>query len=159
MSLPRVFASPAGNKVNKRGGCAVIKTRTIRFAGKGIGNPADVYIDYVWSCKRELTAYGYAVDRISRKNRIVLFIRQEEAPALKHFGLRHGRQRWERSRAARTAHKLQWNLLHPPRRVCIIEADKCAPETGRWTDEQKTDQTDEYAAPAPAEQASRGRIF
>ena len=81
-----------GNKVNKRGGCAVIKTRTIRFAGKGIGNPADVYIDYVWSCKRELTAYGYAVDRISMKNRIVLFIRQEEAPALKHFGLRHGRQ-------------------------------------------------------------------
>ena len=67
------------NKVNRRSGCAVIKTRTIRFVGKGIGNSADVYIDYVWSCKRELTAYGYAVDRISMKNRIVLFIRQEEA--------------------------------------------------------------------------------
>ena len=56
------------------------------------------------------------------------------SPALKHFGLRHGSsRRRERSRAARTAHKLQRNLLHPPRRACIIEADKCALETGRWT--------------------------
>ena len=69
-----------GNKVNRRSGCAVIKTRTTQFAGKGIGYPADVCIDYVWSCKRELTAYGYAVGNISMKNRAVLFTRQEEAP-------------------------------------------------------------------------------
>lgn len=81
------------NKVNKRCRCAVSKTGTIRFAGKGIGSLSDVCINYyVWSCKKELTAYGYAVGRISMKNRTVLFIRQEEAPALKHFGLRHGRQ-------------------------------------------------------------------
>ena len=32
------------------------------------------------SCKKQLTAYGYAVGRISMKNRIVPFIRQEKAP-------------------------------------------------------------------------------
>ena len=41
---------------------------------------AGVPLDHSFlNCKRELTAYGYAVDRISMKNRIVLFIRQEEA--------------------------------------------------------------------------------
>ena len=32
------------------------------------------------SCKKELTAYGYAVGRISMKNRTVLFIKSEEVP-------------------------------------------------------------------------------
>ena len=32
------------------------------------------------SCKMELTAYGYAVGRISMKNRTVLFIKSEEVP-------------------------------------------------------------------------------
>lgn len=32
------------------------------------------------SCKMDLTAYGYAVGRISMKNRTVLFIKSEEVP-------------------------------------------------------------------------------
>ena len=32
------------------------------------------------SCKKELTAYGYAVGRISMKNRTVIFIKSEEVP-------------------------------------------------------------------------------
>ncbi|WP_253285746.1 hypothetical protein [Oscillibacter sp. MSJ-31] len=32
------------------------------------------------SCKKELTAYGYAVGRISMENRTVLFIKSEEVP-------------------------------------------------------------------------------
>ena len=42
---------------------------------------AGVPLDHSFlSCKKKLTAYGYAVGRISMKNRTVLFIRQEEAP-------------------------------------------------------------------------------
>ena len=32
------------------------------------------------SCKKELTAYGYAVGRLSTTNRTVLFIKSEEVP-------------------------------------------------------------------------------
>ena len=42
---------------------------------------AGVPLDHSFlSCKKELTAYGYAVGRISMKNRTVLFIKSEEVP-------------------------------------------------------------------------------
>ena len=42
---------------------------------------AGVPLDHSFlSCKKELTAYGYAVGRISMKSRIVLFIKSEEVP-------------------------------------------------------------------------------
>ena len=42
---------------------------------------AGVPLDHSFlSCKKELTAYGYAVSRISMKNRTVLFIKSEEVP-------------------------------------------------------------------------------
>ena len=42
---------------------------------------ASVPLDHSFlSCKKELTAYGYAVGRISMKNRTVLFIKSEEVP-------------------------------------------------------------------------------
>lgn len=42
---------------------------------------AGVPLDHsLLSCKKELTAYGYAVSRISMKNRTVLFIKSEEVP-------------------------------------------------------------------------------
>ena len=42
---------------------------------------AGVPLDHSFlSCKKELTAYGDAVGRISMKNRTVLFIKSEEVP-------------------------------------------------------------------------------
>ena len=42
---------------------------------------AGVPLDHSFlSCKKGLTAYGYAVGRISMKNRTVLFIKSEEVP-------------------------------------------------------------------------------
>ena len=42
---------------------------------------ASVPLDHSFlSCKKELTAYGYAVGRISMKNRTMLFIKSEEVP-------------------------------------------------------------------------------
>ena len=42
---------------------------------------AGVPLDHSFlNCKKELTAYGYAVSRISMKNRTVLFIKSEEVP-------------------------------------------------------------------------------
>lgn len=42
---------------------------------------AGVPLDHSFlSCKKELTAYGYAVGRISMKNRTALFIKSEEVP-------------------------------------------------------------------------------
>ena len=42
---------------------------------------AGVPLDHSFlSCKKELTAYGYAVGRISMKSRTVLFIKSEEVP-------------------------------------------------------------------------------
>ena len=42
---------------------------------------AGVPLDHSFlNCKKELTAYGYAVGRISMKNRTVLFIKSEEVP-------------------------------------------------------------------------------
>ena len=42
---------------------------------------AGVPLDHSFlSCQKELTAYGYAVGRISMKNRTVLFIKSEEVP-------------------------------------------------------------------------------
>ena len=42
---------------------------------------ASVPLDHSFlSCKKELTAYGYAVGRISTTNRTVLFIKSEEVP-------------------------------------------------------------------------------
>ena len=46
-----------------------------------IADIAGVPLDHSFlSCKMELTAYGYAVGRISMKNRTVLFIKSEEVP-------------------------------------------------------------------------------
>ena len=42
---------------------------------------AGVPLDHSFlSCKKELTAYGYAVGRISMTNKTVLFIKSEEVP-------------------------------------------------------------------------------